>query len=136
MGAGHEGRPHVVAPALAELEAEHDDEGQDTGQADDVPHRRRSVVRCAHEGTTTEMVALQPLGDGAHGMETTRQLGEEVSSDVGDLDLVGAGVDLEDLGVAGELLDPVLGDVAVAAEELHRFHRHLRGSLGGVELHG
>jgi hypothetical protein len=27
---------------------------------------------------------------------------------VGDLDLVGAGVDLQDLGVAGELLDPEL----------------------------
>ena len=42
-----------------------------------------------------------------------------------DLDLVGAGVDLQHLGVAGELLDLVLGHVAVAAEELHRLERDL-----------
>ena len=55
---------------------------------------------------------------------------------MGDLDLVGAGVDLEDLGVAGQLLDPELGHVPVAAEELHRLHGHLGGGLGRVELHG
>jgi hypothetical protein len=134
--AGHEARPHVVAPPFAQLEAEHDDEGEDTGEADGVADRRRSVVGCAHEETTTEMVAEQSLGGDIHERERARQLGEEVSSDVGDLNLVGAGVDLEDLGITGELLDAVLGDVAVAAEELHRFHGHLRGSLGGVELHG
>ena len=52
-----------------------------------------------------------------------------------DLDLVGAGVDLQHLGVAGELLDLVLGHVAVAAEELHRLERHLDRRLRRVELH-
>ena len=50
---------------------------------------------------------------------------EQVLCDVGDLDLVGAGVDLQDLGVAGELFDPVLAHVAVAAEKLHGFERDL-----------
>ena len=54
-----------------------------------------------------------------------RQRAEQVLGDVGDLDLVGAGVDLEHLGVAGELLDLELGHVAVAAVELHRLQRHL-----------
>jgi hypothetical protein len=43
-------------------------------------------------------------------------------------------VDHQRLGVPGQLLDAVLGHVAVAAEELHRFHRDLGGRLGGVEL--
>src|ERR1700722_19481044 len=61
---------------------------------------------------------------------------QQVACDVGDLDLVGAGVDLEDLGVAGQLLHPELGHVPVTAEELHRLHGHLRRGLGRVQLHG
>ena len=54
---------------------------------------------------------------------------EKVTCDVGDLDLVGPGVDLQDLGVAGQLLDLVLGHVAVAAEQLHGLERHLDGRV-------
>lgn len=50
------------------------------------------------------------------------KLGKQVASDVGDLDLVGSGVDLEDLCVTGKLLDAILGDVAVSTEQLHGFH--------------
>ena len=38
---------------------------------------------------------------------------------------VGAGIDLQHLGVARELLHLVLGHVAVAAEQLHGFERDL-----------
>src|SRR5690606_11399302 len=61
---------------------------------------------------------------------------QQVPGDVGDLDLVGAAVDLQHLGVAGQLLDLELAHVAVAAEELHGLHGHLDGGPGGVELHG
>jgi len=63
-------------------------------------------------------------------------LGKQVASDVGDLDLVGSGVDLEDLCVTSELFHPVLSDVAIATEQLDGFHGHFGGSLGRVELHG
>ena len=53
-----------------------------------------------------------------------------------DLDLVGATVDLKHLGVARELLDLVLGHVAVSTEELHGFERHLHRALGAVQLAG
>src|SRR5438094_5306228 len=46
------------------------------------------------------------------------------------LDLRGALVDLEQLRVAHELLDRVLLDVAVAAEDLHRVGRDLHGGVG------
>src|SRR2546422_227722 len=45
--------------------------------------------------------------------------GEEIASDDDTLDLVGALVDLRDLGVAHEALHRVLARVAVAAEDLH-----------------
>src|SRR5436309_9978434 len=50
------------------------------------------------------------------------------------LDLTGALVDLEQLGVAHQLLDRVLLDVAVAAEDLHRVGRHLHRGVGGEAL--
>src|SRR5579872_3950562 len=46
------------------------------------------------------------------------------------LDLRGALVDLEELRVAHELLDRVLLDVAVTAEDLHRVRRHLHRHVG------
>src|SRR5438067_13266608 len=39
---------------------------------------------------------------------------EQAAGDLGDLDLVRAGIDLEDLGVAAQLLDLEFGHVAVA----------------------
>ena len=44
-----------------------------------------------------------------------------------DLDLVGAAVDLQHLGVATELLHLELGHVAVASKQLHRLERDLHG---------
>ena len=59
------------------------------------------------------------------------------SADDETLDLVGALVDLGDLGVAHVLLDGVVLAVAVAAEELHRVGGHLHGGVGGEDLaHG
>ena len=52
------------------------------------------------------------------------------------LDLVRAGVDLEDLGVPAELLHLELGHVAVAPEQLDGLERDLHGRLGRVELAG
>src|SRR5581483_8167967 len=50
---------------------------------------------------------------------------EQLFRDHEPLDLRGALVDLEQLRVAHELLDRVLLDVAVPAEDLHRVGRHL-----------
>src|SRR6184192_4732239 len=50
------------------------------------------------------------------------------------LDLRGALVDLEQLRVAHELLDRVLLDVAVAAEDLDGVGRHLHRRVGGEAL--
>src|SRR2546423_207176 len=48
---------------------------------------------------------------------------EDLFGDDQPLDLRGALVDLEELGVAHQLLDRVLLDVAVPAEDLHRVGR-------------
>ena len=50
------------------------------------------------------------------------------------LDLVGALVDLRDLGVAHHPLDGVLVDVAVAAQHLDGVGGHLHGRVAGEEL--
>src|SRR6266404_8166143 len=59
---------------------------------------------------------------------------QQRSRDLRDLDLVGAAVDLQDLGVAAELLDLELGHVAVAAVELYRLEADVHRRLRGVEL--
>src|ERR687895_746788 len=59
---------------------------------------------------------------------------EYLTGDDQALDLRGALVDLEQLGVAHELLDRVLLDVAVAAEHLDRVGRDLHGRVGGEAL--
>ena len=53
-------------------------------------------------------------------------LGQLAADQVHRLDAVGAFVDLGDAGVADELLDAMLADVAVAAEHLLRVDRGLR----------
>src|SRR4051795_119437 len=50
------------------------------------------------------------------------------------LNLRGALVDLEELGVAHQLLDRILLDVAVPAEDLHCVGRHLHRHVGGEAL--
>ena len=50
---------------------------------------------------------------------------------MGDLDLVGARVDLQHLRIAGQLLDPELAHVAVAAVDLDGFERHYPKMLSG-----
>src|SRR5436190_2534994 len=50
------------------------------------------------------------------------------------LDLRSALVDLEQLRVTHQLLDRVLLDVAVAAEDLDRVGRHLHRGVGGKAL--
>src|SRR6188474_1886545 len=62
----------------------------------------------------------------------TRQ--EDLLRDHEPLDLRGALVDLEQLRVAHELLDRVLLDVAVAAEDLDRVGGHLHRRVGGETL--
>src|SRR5699024_212012 len=52
------------------------------------------------------------------------------------LDLVGALVDLGDLGVAHHALDGEVAGVARAAEELHGVGGDLHGHVGGVGLGG
>src|SRR3954471_7011789 len=59
---------------------------------------------------------------------------EELFRDHEPLDLRGALVDLEQLRVAHELLDRVLLDVAVAAEDLHGVRRRLHRHVGGEAL--
>src|SRR5689334_2704021 len=61
---------------------------------------------------------------------------EQCPRDLRDLDLVGPAVDLEHLGVPAELLDAVLGHVAVAAEELDGFEADFHRGLRTVELAG
>src|SRR6188508_1725007 len=62
----------------------------------------------------------------------TRQ--EDLFRDHESLDLRGALVDLEQLRVAHQLLDGVLLDVAVAAEDLHGVGRHLHHRVCREEL--
>src|SRR5436853_6105382 len=60
--------------------------------------------------------------------------GKEIASDDDTLDLVGALVDLRDLGVAHEALHRVLARVPVAAEDLHGVGSHADGSGAGVAM--
>src|SRR5438093_2969101 len=63
--------------------------------------------------------------------------GKEIASDDDTLDLVGALVDLRDLGVAYEALHRVLARVAVAAGDLHGVGGRAHGGVGGEALgHG
>src|SRR5262245_27722320 len=59
---------------------------------------------------------------------------EDVARDDDALDLRGALVDLQELGVAHELLDRVLLGVAVAAEDLDGVGRGVHGGVGAVGL--
>src|SRR5689334_11528213 len=59
---------------------------------------------------------------------------EDVAGDDHALDLAGPLVDLEQLGVAHQLLDGVVLGVAVAAEDLDRVGRRLHGRVGAVGL--
>src|SRR5262249_3611666 len=59
----------------------------------------------------------------------------EVFGDVFLVRLQGAATDLQEFGVAPQLLDDVLAQVAVAAEDLHGVVRHLLGHGGGDQLH-
>src|SRR5215204_6042470 len=59
---------------------------------------------------------------------------EYLTSNHEPLDLRGALVDLEQLGVAHELLDRVLLDVAIAAEDLDRVRRNLHRRVCGEAL--
>src|SRR3954454_7047660 len=61
-------------------------------------------------------------------------LGRHLAGDDDALDLVGAFVDLGDLGVAHHALDGVLVDVAVAAEDLDGVDGDLHGVVGGEQL--
>src|SRR5207244_4069396 len=54
---------------------------------------------------------------------------QQLTRDHEPLDLRGPLVDLEQLRVAHQLLDRVLLDVAVAAEDLHRVGRHLHADV-------
>ena len=62
--------------------------------------------------------------------------GEELAGDHDPLDLVGALVDLGDLGVAHHPLDGVLAGVAVAPEDLHGVGGDLHCHVGGEALGG
>ncbi|CFB95087.1 Uncharacterised protein [Mycobacterium tuberculosis] len=53
---------------------------------------------------------------------------------MGYLDLVAAGVDHQRLGIASQLLHPIFGHVAVAAEQLDGLHRDIGGGLRGIQL--
>src|SRR5215218_9487150 len=59
---------------------------------------------------------------------------ENLARDDEALDLRGAFVDLEQLRVAHELLDRILLDVAVAAEDLHCVRGHLHRRVGREPL--
>src|SRR5215211_3926192 len=59
---------------------------------------------------------------------------EDLAGDDQALDMRGALVDLEQLGVAHELLDRILLDVAVTAEDLDGVRRDLHGRVGGEAL--
>src|SRR5690349_17011229 len=56
---------------------------------------------------------------------------QEIAGDDDALDLVGALVDLRDLGVAHEALHRILARVAVAAEDLYGVGGHLHGGIAG-----
>src|SRR5215207_8750292 len=59
---------------------------------------------------------------------------EDLFCDHEPLDLRSAFVDLEQLRVAHQLLDRILLDVAVAAEDLHCIRRHLHYRVGREQL--
>lgn len=63
-----------------------------------------------------------------------RGLAQQAPRHVGDLHLVASGVDHQRLGITRQLFDPVLGHVAVAAEQLDRVHRDIGGGLRAVPL--
>src|SRR6202034_3189222 len=64
---------------------------------------------------------------------SSHRLLENLAADQHAADFRGAGADLVELGVAQQAAGRVVVDVAVAAEDLYRVERHLRGRLGGVE---
>src|SRR5947209_2352151 len=64
----------------------------------------------------------------------TSATAEEIASDDHALDLVGALVDLRDLGIPHEALHRVLARVAVAAEDLDRVSGNAHGGVAGVTL--
>src|SRR4051795_5011880 len=61
------------------------------------------------------------------------RLREQLAADQHAADLAGAGADLVELGVAQQAAGRVVVDIAVAAQQLDRVERTLRGLLGRVE---
>src|SRR5215471_720701 len=69
-----------------------------------------------------------------HTVRSGRALPEQVPADHHALDLVGALVDLRDLGVSHHALHRVLLDVAVASEHLHGLDRDRHRGVGAEDL--
>src|SRR5262249_61173719 len=86
--------------------------------------RASAVVREARSRASHERCHRSAVIDRVFVTTAATASAQQAPRDLTYLDLVGAGVDLEDLGVARELLDLVLGHVPVAAEELDGFERH------------
>src|SRR5690349_6403179 len=92
---------------------------------------------------TTRLRAMPPLSQAitrrtqARGCDPClglRSLLEELAGHDHALDLVGALVDLGDLGVAHHALDREVAGVAVAPEQLHRVGRDLHRGVGRERL--
>lgn len=62
------------------------------------------------------------------------KLTDDALADDHALDLVGALIDLEDLGVAEELLHGILTAVAIAAQDLDGIQSVLHGDVAGIAL--
>ena len=83
------------------------------------------------------LVRLQEFRDGVEELaEVAPGMRRQLAADeIERLDAVGALVEHGDAGIAGELLDAVLADVAVAAVDLHAAVGVLEGEVGEQRLH-
>src|ERR1700750_3374642 len=89
--------------------------------------RSSSPMRPSVSNRASGDCELDAMGSASQGRTWTGLPAQQSLGHMGDLHLVGARVDHQALGVTGELLDAVLGHVAVAAEQLHGLHRDLGG---------
>src|SRR5690606_2454706 len=96
-------------------------------RAASVTSRRLTVGMMPDLGRRAPRPSVNPGGPGRRSRGADAR--EEVAGDDDALDLRGSLVDLEDLRVAHELLHRVLGDVAVAAEDLHGVDRALHRAV-------
>src|SRR5215217_1137713 len=103
-----------------------------TGKLDENPFTAAAIRTAMQKQIAVDAAILRMRGH-SENMRAQRTSAHG-SGDDEFLDLVRALVDLRDLRVPHVALDRVLGDVAVAAEDLHGLDRDRHGGVGGEEL--